>query len=93
MAETTDFIRLSGIVILGILAIFIGIGVMIMLAPYLIAGGYTVVISTLLFMFIWLVVYIGLVVGGIIVYFFTKPEARAPLKAVSAKPKAKKGKK
>ena len=96
MAGTPDFIRLSGIVILGILAIFIGIMVMILLAPYLIAGGYTAVVSTLLFMFIWLVVYIGLVGGAIIVYFFTKPEPRSQAKAPAkplAKAKVKKGKK
>lgn len=63
-------IRFSAILVLGLLSLVVGFLILIFLLPQLRIAGITPLVTTLLFLIIWLVVYISLIVGGVIIYVF-----------------------
>ncbi|MBI4181347.1 MAG: hypothetical protein HY520_00055 [Candidatus Aenigmarchaeota archaeon] len=76
MPSIATFLKLSGILALGLLALVVSIVVFIFLLPFtlplVVAGAFLV----LLFLVVWLLVYLALVAGAVIVYFFRPMEVR-----------------
>ncbi|MBL7160536.1 MAG: hypothetical protein ISS93_01655 [Candidatus Aenigmarchaeota archaeon] len=77
MAEADYFLKLGGILILGLLSIVIVFAVFIVLSPYVVGIGIPIIVMALMFLLIWLVIYIGLVVGAVIVYFFRPMQVKS----------------
>ena len=71
------FLKLNGILVLGILAIALSFVVLIFFVPHIISLGQTGIIATLLFLVVWLVIYVGLIIGGVVMYFFSPLHAPA----------------
>ena len=70
MSDLKHFIRFGAIPVLGLLSLVVGFVILIFLLPQLNLSGADALVTTLIFLVIWLVVYISLIVGGIIVYVF-----------------------
>ena len=77
MAEADYFLKLGGILILGLLSIVIVFAVFIVLSPYVVGIGIPIIVMALMFLLIWLVIYIGLVIGAVIVYFFRPMQVKS----------------
>ncbi|MBI4021087.1 MAG: hypothetical protein HY369_02500 [Candidatus Aenigmarchaeota archaeon] len=74
-----NFLKTSEMVVLGLLSVVLGLLILIAALPAFKFAGMTAVMSTFLFLVVWLVIYIGLVIAAMVVYFF-KPQALQPPK-------------
>jgi len=74
MAEKRYFFRLAGAFLLGIVAlIFAGIAFLFLL-PFIVPLALGTLILVLVFIFIWGIVYVAMVIGVAIYYFFKPME-------------------
>ena len=87
MPRDENFIKTSGMVILGLLSVVIGLLIVIILIPQLQIAGGGALISAFLFLVVWLVIYIGLVISAMIVHFF------GPIGMLSSSPRSSPSKK
>ena len=79
------FLRLSGLAVLGLLALAVGFVIFIFLFPYLAVAGMTALLAALMFITLCLVIYLALVIGAAIVYFFRPMEVSKKKKGYSLK--------
>jgi len=86
-----DFLKASGMIVLGLLSAVIGLLILILLIPQFLIVGANALIASFFFLVIWLVTYIGVVVATLVVYFFKsmeteiRPAQRAPPRKRKAK--------
>jgi len=64
-----DFIRTNELIALGLLSVFIGLLMLILLSPRMPVGSTGFVLSLVFFLVIWLVIYIGMVIGALMQYY------------------------
>jgi len=76
MPEQKYFLKLTGIMALGVVSLILGFGIFLFLFPYLIAIGLTLLLISLVFLVIWMIVYIIMVLGALVVYFFKPVEVK-----------------
>ncbi|MBI4021089.1 MAG: hypothetical protein HY369_02510 [Candidatus Aenigmarchaeota archaeon] len=77
MPESRYFLKLSGVLALGLLSLLVGFLIFILLAPVILAIGVTVTLVVVLFVVVWMVIYLALLVGAILVNLF-RPAETAP---------------
>ncbi len=65
-----NFLQASGMIILGLLSVVIGLLVIVLLIPQMNIAGGGFFVAAFLFLVVWLVVYIGLIISAMMVHFF-----------------------
>ncbi|NIO23181.1 MAG: hypothetical protein GTN38_04115 [Candidatus Aenigmarchaeota archaeon] len=70
MAEKRYFLRLTGAFLLGIVALIFAGFVFLFLLPFLVLPALGALVVVLVFILIWAVVYVAMVIGVGIYYFF-----------------------
>jgi len=75
--KSRDFIRVNEMVALGILSVFVGLLIQILLVPQLSLSRYGFILSTVLFLLIWLIIYIGMIIGALVEYYIVQGEIKS----------------
>lgn len=74
MPEKTYFLKLGGVLLLGLIALLIAFLLFIILLPLIVVTALGVILLAIVFIIIWAVIYIAMVIGAAIYYFFKPME-------------------
>ncbi len=70
MSEGKYFLKLGGVLVLGLIALIIAAVIFWILLPFIILAFVGGLVLVLIFIFIWFVVYIAMIIGAALYYIF-----------------------
>lgn len=72
----SEFLKVSAIVVLGIISLIIAIPLFFFILPFIIVAAVGLLLLSIIFIVLWLIIYAILIVGAIIVHWFKPAEVK-----------------